>query len=96
MYCYDNMYVRATCMGAVCVLAWFNVDWGLQNWHEPELPTHNLEVLHSEHIHTYVVQNFKAYGCLKHYATSRKFAGSIPDEVTKIFIVLILPATLWP
>jgi hypothetical protein len=31
---------------------------------------------------------------LRHYATSRKFAGSIPDEVIGILIDLILPAAL--
>jgi hypothetical protein len=31
-----------------------------------------------------------------HYATSRKVAGSVPDEVTGFFSVyLILPAALW-
>jgi hypothetical protein len=34
---------------------------------------------------------------LRHYATSRKVAGSNPDEVTGFFsICLILPAALWP
>jgi hypothetical protein len=33
----------------------------------------------------------------RHYATSRKVAGSILDEVIEFFSVdLILPATLWP
>jgi hypothetical protein len=32
-----------------------------------------------------------------HYATSRKVAGSIPDEVIWGFSIdLILPAALWP
>jgi hypothetical protein len=34
---------------------------------------------------------------LRHYATSRKATGSIPDEVIEFFsIYLILPATLDP
>jgi hypothetical protein len=33
---------------------------------------------------------------LRHYATSRKVAGSIPDEVIGFSIDLILPAALWP
>jgi hypothetical protein len=33
---------------------------------------------------------------LRHYATSRNIAGSIPDEVIGFSIDLILPATLWP
>jgi hypothetical protein len=35
---------------------------------------------------------------LRHYATSRKVAGSIPDEVIGFFfsIYLILPAAPWP
>jgi hypothetical protein len=32
---------------------------------------------------------------LRHYATSQKVAGSIPDEVIEISIDLILPAALW-
>jgi hypothetical protein len=74
MYCYQNMYVRSVCMGAVCVLASFDMDWGLHNFHEDEFSTHNLEVLHSDHIcnflYKYIVQNFKAYACLSYYATS--------------------------
>jgi hypothetical protein len=31
-----------------------------------------------------------------HYATSRKVACSIPDEVIGFAIELILPAALWP
>jgi hypothetical protein len=31
---------------------------------------------------------------LRHYATSRKVAGSIPDGVTGILIYIILPAAL--
>jgi hypothetical protein len=34
---------------------------------------------------------------LRHYATSRKVAGTIPDEVTGTFSIdLILAAALWP
>ena len=33
---------------------------------------------------------------LRHCATSRKVAGSIPNGVTGIFIDIILPAVLWP
>jgi hypothetical protein len=33
---------------------------------------------------------------LMHYATSRKVAGSNPDEVDFFLIYLFLPATLWP
>jgi hypothetical protein len=33
---------------------------------------------------------------LRHYATSRKVAGSIPDEVIGFSFDLILPAALWP
>jgi hypothetical protein len=34
---------------------------------------------------------------LRHFATSRKVAGLIPDEVIGFFSVdLILPAALWP
>jgi hypothetical protein len=34
---------------------------------------------------------------LRHYATSRKVAGSIPDEVIEFFLGnLILPAAIWP
>jgi hypothetical protein len=33
---------------------------------------------------------------LKHYATSRKFAVSIPDEFSGFFSLPILPAALWP
>ena len=33
---------------------------------------------------------------LKHCATSRKVAVSIPDSVTEIFIDIIVPAALWP
>jgi hypothetical protein len=33
---------------------------------------------------------------LRHYAASRKVAGSIPDKVIRFFsIYLILPAALW-
>jgi hypothetical protein len=38
-----------------------------------------------------------AYFFARHYATSRKVAGSIPDEVIGFFsIYLILPAAPWP
>jgi hypothetical protein len=33
---------------------------------------------------------------LRYYVTSRKVAGSNPDEVIEFFIDLILPAALWP
>jgi hypothetical protein len=33
---------------------------------------------------------------LRHCATSQKGMGSIPDDVTGIFIDIILPAALWP
>jgi hypothetical protein len=34
---------------------------------------------------------------LRHYATSRKVTGLIPDEVIEFFsIYLVLPAALWP
>jgi hypothetical protein len=33
---------------------------------------------------------------LRHCATSRKVAGSIPDGVTGIFIDIILSVALWP
>jgi hypothetical protein len=33
---------------------------------------------------------------LRHCATSRKVAGSIPDGVIEIFHYLIFPAALWP
>jgi hypothetical protein len=33
---------------------------------------------------------------LRHCATNRKVAGSIPDGVIRIFIDIILPAALWP
>jgi hypothetical protein len=34
---------------------------------------------------------------LRHFATSRKVAGSIPDEVIGFFSIdLIFPAALWP
>jgi hypothetical protein len=33
---------------------------------------------------------------LRHCATSRKVADSIPDGVTPIFIDIILPAAIWP
>jgi hypothetical protein len=33
---------------------------------------------------------------MRHCATSRKVAGSIPNGDTGIFIDIILPATLWP
>jgi hypothetical protein len=34
---------------------------------------------------------------MEHYATSRKVAGSSPDEVIECFSIdLILPAALWP
>jgi hypothetical protein len=33
---------------------------------------------------------------LRHCATNRKAAGSIPDGVIGIFIDIILPAALWP
>jgi len=33
---------------------------------------------------------------LRHCATSRKVAGSIPDGVLEIFIDIILPAAQWP
>jgi hypothetical protein len=33
---------------------------------------------------------------LRHCATSQKFAGSIPDGVTGIFIDIIILAALWP
>jgi hypothetical protein len=34
---------------------------------------------------------------MRHYATSQKVAGSIPDEVIGFFSIdVILPATLWP
>jgi hypothetical protein len=35
-------------------------------------------------------------GWLRHYAASRKVAGSSPDEVDFFLIDLILPAALWP
>jgi hypothetical protein len=43
-------------------------------------------------------RNLKRY-CyinLRHCAKSREVAGSIPDGIVGIFIVLILPAALWP
>jgi hypothetical protein len=33
---------------------------------------------------------------MRHYATSRKVAGSIPDEVNDSSIDPIIPAALWP
>jgi hypothetical protein len=33
---------------------------------------------------------------LRHFATSRKVAGSIPDSIIGIFIDIILPVALWP
>jgi len=33
---------------------------------------------------------------MRHCATSRKVAISIPDGVIEIFIDIILPAALWP
>ena len=33
---------------------------------------------------------------LRHYATSSKVAGLIPDGVFGIFIDTVLPAALWP
>jgi hypothetical protein len=42
------------------------------------------------------IYNFSSYLVLKHYATNRKFAGSIPDGVIDIFIDTNLPAALWP
>jgi hypothetical protein len=34
--------------------------------------------------------------CLRHCATSRKVAGSIPDLSLKFFIDIALPIALWP
>ena len=34
--------------------------------------------------------------CMRHCATSRKVARSIPDYVIGIFIDIILPIALWP
>ena len=33
---------------------------------------------------------------LRHYATNRQVAGSIPDGVIKFFSDIILPVALWP
>jgi hypothetical protein len=33
---------------------------------------------------------------MRHYAASRKVAGSIPDEVIGFSINIILPAAVWP
>jgi hypothetical protein len=33
---------------------------------------------------------------LRHYATRRKVVSSIPDEVIRFSVELILPAALWP
>jgi hypothetical protein len=33
---------------------------------------------------------------LRHYATNRKVAGSIPDGVIGFFIDIIHPTALWP
>jgi hypothetical protein len=47
--------------------------------------------LHIVHISTGGMQ------WLRHYATSRKVVGSIPDEVIGVSSIhLILPAALWP
>jgi hypothetical protein len=47
------------------------------------------------------IYNSKQFGYavaqwLRHCATNRTFAGSIPDGVIEIFIDKILPAALWP
>jgi hypothetical protein len=39
---------------------------------------------------------FLKRSCLRHYATSRKVAGSIPNETIGFFIDLIPLAALWP
>jgi len=36
------------------------------------------------------------YSWLRHCATNRKVAGSIPDGVIGFFFDIILPAALWP
>jgi hypothetical protein len=43
-----------------------------------------------------IINVFFYYISLRHCATSRKVAGSIPDGVSRIFIDIILPAALWP
>ena len=48
------------------------------------------------HTHTQMsIYNFSSYLVLKHCATKRKVAGSIPGGVIEIFVDVILPATLW-
>jgi hypothetical protein len=54
----------------------------------------------TEHVVERIIFYNKGWGTwcrswLRHCATRRKVAGSIPDGVTRI-IDIILPATLWP
>jgi hypothetical protein len=47
--------------------------------------------------HTYSRNSIFNTESRRHYATSRKAAGSSPDEVIGFFLIdLILPAALWP
>ena len=43
-----------------------------------------------------VIRGTRWHSWLRHCATSRKVAGSIPDGVIAFFIDIILPAALWP
>jgi len=46
------------------------------------------------HLTTQEIRGLRWCSCLRHCATSCKVAGSIPDVV--VFIDIILPAAIWP
>ena len=64
------------------------------------LPTERRAVLHDTGVGTQQPEegkwNARWRSWLRHFATSRKVAGSIPDGVTTIFNDIILPAAQWP
>ena len=55
----------------------------------PKHPSQSLPLL-------LVVLDYAVAQLGRHWATSRKVAGSVPDVGFEVFIDLILPAALWP